>query len=217
MASSSSPSNPLAGAQVTEKLTKQNHAMWVAQVLAALRGARLEGHISGRTSASHTEIEQKGPGDKMVRTPNLAFEEWEAWDQQILSLLLTSLLRDVVAQVVAVRTVAQAWRAISNMFASQMRARAINVRLALATTKKGTMNVSDYFGKMRSLGNELAVVGKPIEEDELVAFILNGLDVDFNPVVSALMTRVDPISLEAVEGAPWRHAIGYDLRREEEG
>ncbi|CAO2041722.1 unnamed protein product [Urochloa humidicola] len=92
--------------------------MWVAQVLAALRGACLEGHISGRTAAPCAEIEQKGPDDKMVRTPSPAFEEWEARDQQILSLLLTSLSRDVVVQVAAARMVAQAWRAINNMYAS---------------------------------------------------------------------------------------------------
>lgn len=145
MASNSSVANPLSGTQVTEKLTKQNHAMWVAQVLAALRGARLEGHVNGKTAAPATEVDHK-EADKIVKIANPAYEEWEAQDQQILSFLLTSLSRDVMSQVSGARTAAQAWRAINSMFPSQTRARAINVRLALATTRKGTMTVTDYFG-----------------------------------------------------------------------
>ena len=40
----------------------------------------------------------------------------------------------------------------------------------------------------------MAYSGKPTEDDELVSFILTGLDYDYNPLVSALCTRVEPIS-----------------------
>ena len=70
------------------------------------------------------------------------------------------------------------------MFASQTRARAINIRLALTTTQKGSLTISEYFSKMKALGND----GKPLEDEDMVAYILNGLDVEFNHVVSALVT-----------------------------
>ena len=49
--SSSTNANTFFGFQVTEKLSKTNHALWRAQVLAAIRGARYEGHINGKTKA----------------------------------------------------------------------------------------------------------------------------------------------------------------------
>jgi hypothetical protein len=48
MASSSTTSNPLFGIQIAEKLNKNNHALWQAEGLAVICGARMEEHISGR-------------------------------------------------------------------------------------------------------------------------------------------------------------------------
>jgi hypothetical protein len=43
--------SPLVGVTVTKKLGKTNHAIWKAQILAAVRGARLVGHLTGATPA----------------------------------------------------------------------------------------------------------------------------------------------------------------------
>lgn len=62
------------------------------------------------------------------------------------------------------------------MFASQTRARSVNMRIALATTKKGAMFVAEYVGKVRALGDEMAAAGKPLDDEELVSYILTGLE-----------------------------------------
>ncbi|WVZ90565.1 hypothetical protein U9M48_036856 [Paspalum notatum var. saurae] len=180
--SSTAAANPLAGVQVQEKLTRQNHAVWAPQVLTAIRGARLEGHITGKTAAPDAEIESKPSkdGDDAVKVPNPAYEEWFATDQQVLGFLYGSLSKEVMPQVATAKTAAQAWSTLQTMFASQVRARVINARLALTTTQKGTTSVSEYFAKMKALGDQMAAAGKPLEDEEMVAYILNGLDADFN-------------------------------------
>lgn len=80
------------------------------------------------------------------------------------------------------------------MFASQTRARAVNIRIALATTKKGALTVPEYIGKMRSLADEMAAAGKPLDDEDLVSYIVAGLDIEYNPVVSAVLARVEPIT-----------------------
>ena len=126
---------------------------------------------------------------------NPAYQEWFATDQQVLGFLFSSLSREVLTQVAASRTAVEAWRAIEGMFASQTRARSLNVCLSLTTTRKGNMSISEYFGKMRSLGDEIAASGKPIDEEDMVAYILNGLDDDFEPVISALVAMIEPITM----------------------
>ncbi|CAN6338815.1 unnamed protein product [Urochloa humidicola] len=148
MASSSSTANPLLGVHVTEKLSKSNHALWKAQVLTAIRGARMEGHITGKTGAPNAELEEKQADGKVVKMPNPVFEEWFARDQQVLGLIFSSMGKDVLAQIAASATAAQAWREVENMFTARTRARTMNVRLALTTTKKGTMSIVDYFTKI---------------------------------------------------------------------
>jgi hypothetical protein len=39
--------------------------------------------------------------------------------------------------------------------------------LALANTKEGNLYVSEYFGKMKSMDDEMAVFGRALEDEEL--------------------------------------------------
>jgi hypothetical protein len=46
-------------------------------------------------------------------------------------------------------TSAEAWSTLDEMFASPTRARTVNIRNALATIKKGTTTMFEYFSKMK--------------------------------------------------------------------
>lgn len=195
MASSSFiPSNPFFGLQVSEKLTRQNYGVWSTQVLTTIKGVRLFGFIIGARAPPPEEVDEK-QGDKTVKVPNPAYEDWVALNQQALGFLLATLSKDVLSQVAMAKTVAQVWKVIEDLFSSHTCARTINVRLALTTTKKETMTVSQYYAKMKALGDEIAAAGKTLNDEEMMGYILNGLDPDFNSLVSALITRVEPISL----------------------
>jgi hypothetical protein len=65
VSSSSTPSNPLL-AQPTDKLAKTNHAIWFAQVRAAIRGVKLLGYLTGDSRAPPTTISKLGADDKEV-------------------------------------------------------------------------------------------------------------------------------------------------------
>nr|CAB3451813.1 unnamed protein product [Digitaria exilis] len=139
------------------KLTRQNHGMWSAQVLATLRGAKLERYVNGKAVAPAEEIDAKAADGTIVKAPNPAYEDWFAVDQQVLGFILMSLSRDILAQVAFSKTSAEAWKAIGD----------INVLLALATTKKDNMTVAQYYGKMKGLADEMAAAGKPLDDDDL--------------------------------------------------
>nr|CAD1824304.1 unnamed protein product [Ananas comosus var. bracteatus] len=197
MAGTSSSSPGLASMishPVQEKLAKNNHATWKAQVLATIRGARLEGYLTGKAVKPPVQIDGKD-GDKIIKVDNPLYEDWLAADQQVLSYLLASVSKEVLAQVAAKQSAAEVWTAIEVMFASKTRARAVNTRLALATAQKGNMTVTEYVGKMRALGDEMAAAGRPLEDDELVEYILTGLDEEYDPVVSSVIGRSDAISV----------------------
>ncbi|KAE8820609.1 hypothetical protein D1007_01355 [Hordeum vulgare] len=51
-----------------------------------------------------------------------------------------------------------------------------------------------YFAFMRDLTDELAADSKPNEDDELISYLLHGLDMDYQPLVFALDARVTPIT-----------------------
>ena len=43
---------------------------------------------------------------------------------------------------------------------------------------------------MRALSDEMTAASKPLDDEELTTYILNGLDLDFNPLVTSLVVRV---------------------------
>jgi hypothetical protein len=81
---------------------------------------------------------------------------------------------------------------LAKLYVSQSRART-NTWIALTTTKKLHLFVIDYYAKMCQYADELAATGAPLRDDELVAYILVGLDEDYNAVFTAIVARIDPI------------------------
>lgn len=187
MASSLHAVNPLIGYAVTEKLTKANHALWKAQVLAMVRGARLEGHLNGASKPPPATLKEK-QGDKVVDVPDEEHSQWMATDQQVLAFLLSSVTKEILSQVAASATAAGTWGIIQGMLSSMTRARAVSTRIALATTKKGDMSIAEYVGKTRS----------------------PSLDLEYNPIVSALVSRSDAISV----GEVYSQLLSFEQRME---
>lgn len=74
---------------------------------------------------------------------------------------------------------------------------------------KGALTFNEYFMKMKAL----ASAGKKLEDEELVSYILTGLDLDFNPLVFAVATQVEPISVRELYTQP----ISFEQRMEVHG
>jgi hypothetical protein len=77
---------------------------------------------------------------------------------------------------VTCKNAAAVWNTFESSFGSQTRARAVNIRIALATMRKGNMTITEYVNKMRALGDEMSAAGKPLDYEEMVSYILAGLD-----------------------------------------
>ena len=75
--STNSSGNLLQGHLVSEKLGKNNHTLWKAQISATVRGARLQGHLTGASKKPAEEITATVDG-KAVKKSNPEYEDWEA-------------------------------------------------------------------------------------------------------------------------------------------
>jgi hypothetical protein len=134
---------------ISEKLGKSSHATWHTQVFTTLRGARLEGYVTGKKKAPTDEIEDKVDGQKIM-VPNSEYEDWLAADQQVFNFLLASVSKEILVRIAMAKPVAGAWTKLEEHFTSQTRARAISTHMALANTHKGSLLVTEYLAKMQS-------------------------------------------------------------------
>jgi hypothetical protein len=188
---SSSNMTTIALTPASEKLGQNNHMTWHTQVLATLHGACLKGFITGKKAPPPAEIAKK-EGEKVA---NLDYEDWHARDQQVFGYILASVSKDIFVRIATTKTVAGAWNILVEQFTSQTRACAISTRMALANTRKGTMIVAEYLAKMLSLGNAMASVGKLLDDEYVVQYILSRLGEDYDSAVNYLLARASPISV----------------------
>ena len=210
MASSSNYASPSLGPPVAEKLTRDNFRLWKAQVLPAIRGAQLMSILEGKTLAPSPTMEVENAEKKKEVVPNPEYGQWLAKDQQLLGYLINSVSKEVLAQVATIESSAELWSALDKMFSAQSKARISNLRRQLSNLRKGSLSSTDYFTKAVEIKDELAAIGKPIEDEELVTQILNGLDYEYNPFVSSILGRVDMTSLDDL----YSQLLAYVVRLE---
>lgn len=198
---------------VTEKLNRTNHQSWKAQILSALRGAQLVDWLEADAAPPEQFMPKKKPDDdNEPPVANPSYAAWIAKDEMVLSYLLTNLSKEILSHVNTADTARGAWAAIEALFASQSRAKIISIRMALATASKGTSTISEYFTKTKSLAVEMAAAGRRLEDEELVSYVLTGLDLDYDLVVSAVAARVESISVTELFTQLVSHEQHLELR-----
>jgi hypothetical protein len=94
------------------------------------------------------------------------------------------------------------------MFSSQSRSRINNLRIQLAKASKGNMTIVAYFAKMAGFADELAAAGKPLAKDEVVSYILAGLEGDYNSLVASIDAQKEQITLDDL----YARMSNYDAR-----
>ena len=113
-----------------------------------------QGHGKATTEFLTPSKEEK---EKTVDpVPNPEYENWVVKDQQVFTFLLSSIRKEIFAQVSTSQTVAKLWAAIEGTHASQSHACVVATCMALATASKGTSTIAEYFMKMKSLADEMA-------------------------------------------------------------
>ncbi|KAJ0963639.1 hypothetical protein J5N97_028761 [Dioscorea zingiberensis] len=185
------------------KLTRNNYLLWKVQFLPYLRSQQFLGYVDGTiVCPSKTITQATTEGATQVPNPT-----WLQQDQLVLSVLLSSLSEEVLSQVLFLSTSFDVWTTLERMFSSQSRARIMQIRLELSTTQKKELSVLDYFNKMKGLADTLVAIGQPLRDEEVITYILTGLDSDFDPFVTSITTRTDPMSLNDL----YVHLLSYEM------
>nr|XP_044393840.1 uncharacterized protein LOC123117053 [Triticum aestivum] len=193
MASSSSIVAAPALIPIAVRLHRSNFLVWRAQAMAAIRGAQLVSYLDPDREQPEQKLRDKD--GKPTDVPNPAYDIDKARDSQVLSFIFNSISAPIMVQVAHCDTTAKAWAAIREIFISQTQAHVVNTRIALSTTKKGNSTMSEYIGRMKALGDEMASVGKPLTDDDMVSYILAGLNYDYVSFVSTICARTQQIKV----------------------
>ena len=92
----------------------------------------------------------------------------------------------------------QVWEKIEKFFASQTRTRTRQLKTQLRSTKK-TTSMNTYLLDIKKIIDQLAVIGAPISTEEHIEILLDRLPADNNSVVTSIISRLDPYSIDEIE------------------
>jgi hypothetical protein len=181
---------------ISIRLDSSNYLFWLSQISPVLACHDLLGFAEGTEPCPPRFVldEQETPSDPI----NPEFVIWCRIDQCVLSLINATLSESVLGIVYGLKTAHQAWMALATCFASQSRSRVSHFKRQLQSLKHGSKSCLEYIQGAKTLADKLSAVGKPMEDEDMISYIVSGLNPSFNSFITSysFATRNSDLTLQ---------------------
>jgi len=98
---------------------------------------------------------------------------------------------EVSTQLLHCKTAQELWMSARELTCASMKSRVMVVKADLHQTHRGNLKMEEYLAKMKGISGQLTLIGVPIAIDDLILHTLNGLDVDYNPIIVKLIDQAN--------------------------
>jgi hypothetical protein len=164
------------------KLDGLNYLAWVFQFMPILRGHDLLGIIDGTEPCPPKTLVNSETNEESL---NPAYVLWQKRDQHLLSWIICSLTPSLVSSMYGLNTSHTAWATLASRYADQSRSQISHLKRQLQSLQQGSKNCIEYLNMAKQWANQLAAVGKPVDDDDLISFIISGLNPAFISFITA--------------------------------
>jgi DNA-directed RNA polymerase specialized sigma subunit len=115
----------------------------------------------------------------------------------------------VMSTVYGLNTSKQVWSALSNRFASQSTAHIAHIKRQQQSLSQGSKTCTEYLQFAKSLADQLAAVGKTIDDDDLISYVIGGLNSSFNAFVTVVSfnTQIKPLTFDDFQNELLNHEM----------
>ena len=90
-----------------------------------------------------------------------------------------------MGNVYGLETDRQAWTALAARIASHSRSRVTHLKRQLQNLKQGSKSCLEFIQGAKSMANQLSAVGKPVEDEDILFYIVSGLNPSFTPFLTS--------------------------------
>ncbi|XP_071681644.1 uncharacterized protein [Lolium perenne] len=181
------------GNLLTVKLGSDNYLLWRSAILPLLRSHFLMGYVDGTYPCPPERVLVQFEG-RPAAIPNPEHRAWVMQDQALLSGINSSLTPAVGGLVMFAATAQEAWVTLRDSFDTHFSAQSVHIRGQLQKMEKQTSSITTYFNKIKALSDSLTAMGQPLAQEDFVAYVLNGLDEDYDNLAENINGRETPIS-----------------------
>lgn len=171
------------------KLTNTNYLMWSKQIHALLEGHELHRFLVASDSIPTATIEANGSSE-----PNPAFVAWRRQDRLLYSVVLGAISLPIQPLMASAKTTHEVWSPFDCAFGTPTRGHIRKLIFQIKSCAKGTKTISEYLRIMKPKADGLALLGKPMDPEDLIEQILVGLPEKYKLEVDATNGRDNLIS-----------------------
>ena len=174
------------------KLTRENFLLWKTQLFPVLNCNDLAQLLTQDPPAPTAT----SSGNETIINP--AYQVWKKQDQQVLSILVSSLFENVLPCVVGKTTSKEAWEALNKHCSSSNPSKIMHLHNMLHNTFKGTRSVAEYVQDIRRTCDELVAVGHPVQETVSIYALLRGLGSTYSAFNAIITSNLHNLTFEDV-------------------
>ncbi|OVA15310.1 hypothetical protein BVC80_4693g3 [Macleaya cordata] len=171
---------------ISIKLDSENFLVWQKQVDPLLESQELFDYVDPKSSPPPSHVLESSSN---LIIPNPAYQHWKKVDKALITFLQATFTSTLLAQTPKFQSSRELYRYLESTFASQVTARQHHLQLQLQTIQKGSLTISEYIAKIKSIADALANTPAPVSDSKLVHDTLRGLGSDYDPFVTAIETR----------------------------
>ena len=172
------------------KLTSMNYMTWSLQVHALLDGYDLAGYIdcTKPSPAPTTTV-----NDEVTANPE--FNKWRRQDRLVYNGLIGTLSPSIQALVTNTKTARDVWKSLSATYATPSRGHIQQLRLQLKHYTKGDKSIDEYMRGLTSRFDQLGLLGKPLDHEDKIEYIIDELPVEYKYVAEQIEGRDTTLSI----------------------
>ncbi|KAJ9556373.1 hypothetical protein OSB04_010987 [Centaurea solstitialis] len=188
----------------TLKLTSTNYLAWKTQIEALLHGLDLYRYIDGTYPAPSPTIADDGKA-----TPHPDYQKWFRQDRLLFGALVGSLSPQIVPLITNASSSLEAWKTLASTYASPSRGHIKQLQYRLKQiTKTPNQTITDYMQNIKTVVDELAILGKKLDQEDLIDAVINGLDHStYKPILDAIHARDSTISFNELHEKLINHEL----------
>ncbi|KAL3516301.1 hypothetical protein ACH5RR_023203 [Cinchona calisaya] len=176
---------------VSIKLSQTNFPLWKTQILGLIESQDMFGFLDGgipMPPMSPSIAENDGDPTKL----NPDYILWRRSDRLLRDWIVGTLTEEVLGLVVGLDTSALVWKALIDSFGQSSQEREFYLLQNLQIHAKGTRSMSKYIRIFKSICDDLAAIGKPVDDKAKVFGLLKGLGPEYESFVTSMLKPLIP-------------------------
>lgn len=147
---------------ITEKLTRSNYVLWLAQILPWLKGRNLMGFVNSKNPCPpEFLLDTQGNPTTMI---NPEHGLWIQQDQMVLGTITSLVTTSILGTIARKSTSAETWKALEKHFACTSQHHVQQLMSTLYQTTRGESSISEFLDRVNHVADLLALFDQPIPE-----------------------------------------------------